>query len=116
MINIAQEKNFENKIKKYLDTKGCWHVKFFANRFTKSGVPDILACINGYFIGIEVKAQNGKPSELQLWNREKIREAGGICIVLYPNQFDEFKELVKELLNAEKCEKVHKYQYYFDKE
>lgn len=33
------EKAFENKIKKYLNDKGCWNVKFFANSFTRSGIP-----------------------------------------------------------------------------
>lgn len=47
--------------------------------------------------GIEVKAANGKPSALQLWNIEKIREAGGIAVVLYPNQFDEFKALMQSI-------------------
>jgi Holliday junction resolvase len=72
-------------------------VKFFANSFTKSGIPDILACVNGYFVGIEVKAQNGKPSELQLYNVQKIREAGGFAIILYPSAFSKFKEFIIDL-------------------
>lgn len=94
---MAAEKNFENKIKKFLKDNGCWFVKYFANRNTKSGVPDLLACVNGYFVAIEVKGEKGTPSPLQLWNRDKIREAGGISIVLYPEQFDEFKKLVEGL-------------------
>lgn len=97
MRNIAAEKNFENKIKKFLKDNGCWYVKFFANRMTKSGIPDILACVNGHFVAIEVKAQNGKPSDLQLYNVKKIREAGGVAIILYPDSFDEFKKLIGEL-------------------
>lgn len=95
---MAQEKTFENKIKKYLKDNGCWCIKYFANRMTKSGVPDILACVNSYFVAIEVKAQNGKPSELQLWNREEIRKAGGISIILYPDQFTDFKLLIQDLI------------------
>ncbi|MCQ2978254.1 MAG: VRR-NUC domain-containing protein [Clostridia bacterium] len=95
---MAQEKNFENKIKKYLKDNGCWYVKYFANRMTKSGVPDILACVNSYFVGIEVKASNGKPSELQIYHREEIRKAGGISIILYPEQFDDFKLLIDDLI------------------
>ena len=72
-------------------------MKFFANSYTKSGIPDILACVNGYFVGIEVKAQNGKPSELQLYNVNKIREAGGFAMVLYPSGFAKFKEFITEL-------------------
>lgn len=97
---MANEKNFENKIKKYLKDNGCWHVKFFANGMTKVGVPDILACVNGLFVAIEVKASNGKPSELQLWNIEKIRQSGGIAIVLYPKHWEEFKTLICKLKNS----------------
>ena len=102
MINIAQEKNFENKIKKYLKDNGCWYVKYFANRMTKSGIPDILACVNSYFVAIEVKASNGKPSELQIYHRDEIRKAGGISIILYPEQFDDFKLLIDDLINRPK--------------
>lgn len=98
---MAQEKSFENKIKKFLEKEGAWHVKFFANSFTKSGIPDILACINGYFVGVEVKAQNGKPSELQLYNIRKIREAGGFAMVLYPSGFNEFKQFIVGLTHDE---------------
>lgn len=66
---------------------------------TKSGIPDILACVNGHFVAIEVKAQNGKPSDLQLYNVKKIREAGGVAIILYPDDFDEFKKLIGALKN-----------------
>lgn len=96
---MAQEKTFENKIKKYLKDNNCWCVKYFANRMTKSGIPDILACVNKYFVAIEVKAQNGKPSELQIYHRDEIRKAGGISIILYPNQFDDFKLLIQDLIN-----------------
>lgn len=97
MLTIAQEKTFENKVKKFLEANGAWYVKFFANSYTKSGIPDILACVNGYFVGIEVKAQNGKPSELQLYNVRKIREAGGFAIILYPSGFNEFKQFILDL-------------------
>lgn len=96
---MAAEKNFENKIKRYLKDNGSWFVKYFANRMTKSGIPDILACVNGYFVAIEVKASNGKPSELQVWNKDKIREAGGISLILYPEQFEDFKLLIDDLIN-----------------
>ena len=54
---MAQEKNFENKVKDFLKKEGCWYVKYWGGgQYTKKGVPDILACCNGRFIGIEVKA------------------------------------------------------------
>lgn len=95
---MAQEKNFENKIKAWLKDHDCYFVKFFANRMTKTGVPDILASVNGYFVGIEVKAQNGRPSELQLYNVRKIRESGGFAYIVYPSGWDELKEILAGLL------------------
>ena len=91
------EKQFENKVKAYLKEQGCWYVKTWSNGIQRSGIPDLLVCCNGYFLGVELKAENGKPSELQLWNIEQIKKAKGIGIVLYPHQFDEFKTLIKKL-------------------
>lgn len=95
---MAAEKTFENKIKKFLESEGCWFIKYWAgSQFTKAGIPDILACVNGYFVAIEVKAQNGRPSELQLYNIQKIRDAGGFAMVLYPSAFDRFKIFIQDL-------------------
>lgn len=96
---MAAEKTFENKVKKYIEEQGGWQVKFFANRMTKTGIPDILACINGYFLAIEVKAENGKPSELQKYHVKKINDAGGYAIILYPNQDVQYKQLIALLKN-----------------
>ena len=96
---MAAEKTFENKIKKYLSENNIWHVKYFANGFTKSGIPDILACCNGHFLAIEVKAENGRPSELQLHHIEKIKQSGGHAVIVKPSQFEELKELIQELKN-----------------
>lgn len=96
---MAAEKVFENKIKKHLRDHGAYFLKYWAGaQFTKSGVPDILACVNGYFVGIEVKAQNGKPSELQLYNIRQIRKAGGFGYVVYPSGWERFKEIIDDLL------------------
>lgn len=93
---MATEKQFENKVKKFLEEQGCWFIKYWGGAaYTKSGIPDLLICCNGCFLGVELKGETGKPSELQLWNIEKIRKAKGIGIVLYPNQFEEFKALIK---------------------
>lgn len=96
---VQREKIFENKIKRYLTEQGIWFVKFWGNGFTRSGIPDILSVVNGHFLAIEVKAENGKPSELQLHHIEKIKQSGGHAIVVKPSQFDELKQLIQELKN-----------------
>ena len=110
---MAAEKNFENKIKRYLDSLECWHVKFFANAYTKSGIPDLLACINGYFVAIEVKAENGSPSVLQKYNVERLNRENGFAVVVRPSQWDDLKLMIMSLkYNAEEqarelCTKIN---------
>jgi Holliday junction resolvase len=95
---MAAEKLFENKVKAFLKSQGCWFVKYWGGgQFTKAGIPDLLVCCKGKFIALEIKAPTGKPSELQLYNIEAIKKAGGIAMVLYPKDFEKFKELVRNL-------------------
>lgn len=76
-----REKSIENKIKIYLKSIGAYYVKYFGNSFSQVGVPDILACYKGHFIGIEVKNEKGKTSPLQDYNLEEIKKAGGYSLV-----------------------------------
>ena len=88
---MAAEKNFENKVKDWLSNQGAWFIKYWGGaKFTKDGIPDILVCFRGKFIAIEVKGPKGRPSVLQLITLKKIREAGGIGVLLYPEHFDYF--------------------------
>jgi Holliday junction resolvase len=94
---MAAEKTFEVKIKRMLRENGAYFVKFFANSYTKAGIPDILACVNGYFVGIEVKAENGHPSDLQIYNIEHIRKAGGFAFIVYPSGYKKLMEFIQDL-------------------
>lgn len=95
---MAAEKIFENKVKAFLKQEGAWFLKYWGGgEFTKSGVPDILACVNGVFLAIEVKSPIGRPSKLQLFTIEEIKKSGGVALVLYPKDFEKFKTLVKTI-------------------
>lgn len=96
---MGSEKKFENRIKEFLKSQNCYYVKYFGCGFTKAGVPDLLCCVNGRFVAIEVKAEKGRVAPLQTYNIEQIKKANGIAIVLYPKDFENFKELIKELKN-----------------
>lgn len=102
---MASEKNFENRVKSFLKTEGCYFLKYWGGgNFTKSGVPDLLICCNGFFIGVEIKAESGKPSELQLYNLRRIHDAGGFAFLLYPHNFEKFKNFICYLKNNNICE------------
>lgn len=98
---MAAEKNFENKVKDYLKQQGCYFIKTHGDRFSKIGTPDLLINCNGFFIGCELKAPNGKPSELQLYHIDQIIKSGGLAMVLYPKDFDRFKKLIEFLKSYE---------------
>jgi Holliday junction resolvase len=67
--------------------------------FGRSGVPDIICCANGVFLGVECKAGDNKPTELQLLEMKKIRDAGGKTLVVNEENISELEELLKELTN-----------------
>lgn len=94
---MKPEKLFESYVKAFLKSRGIWHLKTWSNGIQRAGVPDIIACCNGYFVGIEIKAENGKPSELQLYNIKRIRDNYGFAFVLYPSGFDDFKKFITDL-------------------
>lgn len=96
---MAAEKNFENKVKKFLKEKGCWILKYWGGAaFTKSGIPDLLVCCNGRFVGIELKAPKGKPAPLQIVNLRDIDRADGYAVLLYPDQWELFQNFIKCIL------------------
>lgn len=61
---------------------------------TVHGTPDILGCVNGKFVALELKADSGRADPLQLLKIEKINKAEGYGVVVYPHNF---AEVVKKL-------------------
>ena len=89
------EKQVENQIKKWLKQHNYWYFKVHGGPFQKVGVPDIIACINGRFVAIEVKRSDGGiVSELQKAQIKKIKACGGLVGVAH--SVDEFLQLLKE--------------------
>ena len=95
---LLNEKQFENKVKKFLKDNDIWYFKVWGGGFQKSGIPDLICCVNGHFVAIELKGSDGKPSELQKYNIRKINECNGTGVILYPEQFKTFKLLILDLL------------------
>ena len=79
---MSAEKKVENQIKRYLDSLGAYHVKIHGSAYMPAGTPDILACVRGTFVGIEVKKpKGGVVSALQKLKIKQIRNAGGVALV-----------------------------------
>jgi hypothetical protein len=65
------------------------------------GTPDILCCIQGRFVAIEIKSKGGKLSALQKVKLQKIIDAGGIGIEVNPSNFEEAKYVLEHLNQGE---------------
>lgn len=75
------ERDVVASIKKYLASLGSdvFFWKEHGGPYGTSGVPDIICCYKGRFLGLEVKLPSGKLTELQKHAIEKINRAGGIA-------------------------------------
>ena len=80
---MASEQSIQSKIIKLLKSEGAYVVKVQSG--TRSGIPDLIACYKGLFLGLEVKKPETKEeaSKLQELNIKWIKEAGGIATVVW---------------------------------
>jgi len=80
---ITPETLLKRDIKNLLRTLGIFNFSVLQGLGATPGIPDILAIHKGLFVGIEVKAAGGKPSDHQKRFLEIIRDQGGIAILAY---------------------------------
>lgn len=113
---MAGEKNFENRIKKWLQSKGVYppntpkqkikatpigyYEKRFGSQFSISGLPDIHICIKGHSIDLELKDVRGKPSKVQLKILDNINAWGCEGYLVYPKDWENIKKRIEEVINA----------------
>lgn len=86
-MSSTPEAKVKKQIRKQLDELGCYYAMPIGTGYGNSGVPDFLVCMKGRFVSIEAKAGKGKPTLLQEDNMRRIREAGGIALVI--NEFNQ---------------------------
>ena len=76
----------ENKVKaKCVDIIKKYRAYYFfpaQNGYGRAGIPDIIVCYRGMFLGIECKAGFNKPTALQEREMAEIHKAGGSAMVV----------------------------------
>lgn len=109
---MAAEKQFENKVKAWLNSEGIyalgtpqqkikttacgyWEKRWGGGSYIKSGLPDMHIVVNSISIEVELKSSTGKPSELQIQKLKQMNDANCIALVVYPNEFEDFKKLIQ---------------------
>lgn len=91
------EKRVKDKVVGILKSEGVYYFFPATHGYGRSGVPDIVACVSGKFLGIECKAGKNKPTALQIKEIEHIRRCGGVAIVVNEENWDMVRALIKEL-------------------
>lgn len=97
------EKDLVSSIMRYL--KGipqCFYWKEHGGKYGTAGIPDIICCIKGKFVGFEVKTASGVISKLQELSIRQIQQAGGQAFVV--RSLEEVKIIINnlEVLHNEK--------------
>lgn len=77
---MTQEAQLKADIKRRLDTEGVFWSMVKGGPHSKPGDPDMIACVDGMFLGIEVKTPTGVLSPLQYRRAHEIIEAGGMWV------------------------------------
>lgn len=90
--SLPLEKDFQRAVLKKLRTiSGSWWIKL--NDRVTCGLPDIIGCVAGIFIAIELKTKS-KVTALQAYTLRKIDCANGQTFVVRPDNWNDVFELI----------------------
>jgi Holliday junction resolvase len=93
------EKKVKDKVTALLRSLGVYYFFPVTGGFGRSGVPDIICCMRGRFLGIECKAGGNKATPLQLKNIEAIQAAGGYAFIVNEDNVDALERVLRTLVN-----------------
>ena len=94
---MTPEAKVKKKVVDVLKKNGAYYFFPATGGYGRSGVPDIVACYRGVFIGIECKAGTNKPTALQEAEMNKIREANGFTLVVNEDNISDVSTLLREI-------------------
>lgn len=94
---MANESKIQKEILDFLKQHGFWAINIVGGVTQKRGTPDILACVQGLFVALEVKDPTGNHpvTSAQQINLRKIRSAGGIGAVV--TSVDEVRRIMESI-------------------
>ena len=97
MKNQVSEKWVKQQVTKMLKDRGAYYFYPVASGYMTTGVPDIVACYKGMFLGIECKAGTNKPTVIQERNLFLIRENEGVAMVINESNLVALKDFLEHM-------------------
>lgn len=93
---MTPEAKVKARLKDILKELGCYSFSPIGGAYSSRGVPDIIGCLHGIFFGIEAKAGKGKTTALQDRELQRIRDAGGVAMIVNEENIGELKVTLTE--------------------
>lgn len=92
---MTPEGKVKAAVKAYLKDIGAWSFLPVSNGMGRHGIPDVIVCHQGRFLGVECKAPGKRTNTSALQDRELagITAAGGVAIVV--DNVEQLKEILK---------------------
>tara|TARA_R100001530_G_scaffold100248_3_gene69669 strand:- start:246 stop:527 length:282 start_codon:yes stop_codon:yes gene_type:complete len=91
---MTPEKKVKQKVAKLLKEVGAYYFFPATGGYGRSGVPDIVGCVDGKFFGIECKAGKNTTTALQELELKKIEESGGVAMVVNETNLPYFMDML----------------------
>ena len=80
---MLPERQIQRTVGRYLAQRGAWELNTHSMGYQRRGVPDLIACLDGRFLALEVKRPGRKPTPLQARTLARIRLAEGVAGVVH---------------------------------
>ena len=93
---MTPEKKVKQKVAKMLKEKGAYYFFPATGGYGRSGVPDIVGCYCGRFFGLECKAGKNTTTALQERELTRIKEMGGLALVVNEENVDEVGDVLEK--------------------
>ena len=89
------EGEIKDQVRKVLDEMGAYYFFPAANGYGRTGIPDVIACVGGHFVGIECKAGSKQPTALQQRELDTIEKAEGTGILVNADNISNLKNILE---------------------
>jgi Holliday junction resolvase len=94
---VRKEKWVKAQVVKMLKDIDAYYFFPVASGWMSNGVPDIIACINGRFVGIECKAGRNGTTAIQDKNLVSIKKNGGVALIVNETKLTQLEILLNGL-------------------
>lgn len=92
---MPNESTITTKVLKYLNKQPqCLFIKKHNNQYARKGEPDILGCVSGRFVAIEMKIPGKEPTPIQYKRLREWEQAGAVAF--WATSLEEVLEKLRE--------------------